>query len=113
MNEQLAIDGRSEPVDVTLTSRQAEALRIVREHGTIASDELGAELHAWQGSHPVGQRCAWCQAAGVEVGRALRRKGLVTYRHRAGWVAPGYQTRPADSNESSQLDVGDPWPEGF
>ena len=89
-----------------LTERQAFALEVIREHGPIPSDELGAELCARNLRHSNDLRCGYDRSNGHAIGRALRRKGLVRFRQRAGWYVPGSRHRP-ESDEPFE------WPEGF
>jgi hypothetical protein len=72
-----------------LTPRQARAYAAIKQAGYdgIDSDHLGAA---------VGARPDWCHSAGVEVGKALRRKGLVCQRRRDGrlvWTVAGKLAR--------------------
>lgn len=98
-----------------LTDRQAEALRIIREHGPIASRELGAFVHEWRGRHGFGSPCEFCRKAGDELGRSLRKKGLARQRlrtvgaRRAGWYALTPEGKPLRQPEAEEFE----WPEGF
>jgi len=69
-------------IDPVVKGRQAAALNAIREAGWdgLASDELGAHVHGWQGKHPADQVCEWCPTVGLEIGRRLRELGLVKQR---------------------------------
>lgn len=79
------------PDEPRLTDRQAHALNAIREAGAagLHTDELGAAVHAFTGKHASDTLCEWCPQAGIEVGRALRQKGLAQQRRRK---APGGDT---------------------
>jgi hypothetical protein len=67
-----------------LTDRQQRALAAITVAGFdgLHTDELGAILHAGTYTHALHDRCTFCGAAGNEVGKALRKKGLVQQRRR-------------------------------
>lgn len=95
-----------------LTNRQQTAYEAIRQAGWdgLTTDEVGAVLHA----HGNDAICEWCPAAGLSVGKALRRKQLVQQRHRKGpggvtytvWTVAGKLARPS-VERSFEL------PEGF
>lgn len=98
---------------VTLTDRQAHALRTIREQQPIRSDALGAHLHAYRQAnggrgHHAYETCDWCVSEAKSVGDALAKRGLVRYVRGQGWVTGDYEAPKA---ASSQLGVGDEWPE--
>lgn len=66
------------PLPPVLTNRQQRALDAITRAGWggLASNDLGAHVHA----HPDDGRCEFCGSAGSELGKALRRKGLVRQR---------------------------------
>jgi len=72
------------PLAPTLTPRQQAAHKAIQQAGYdgLHTDEVGAVAHAWAGKHPADELCPWCGSAGMELGRALRAKGLVQQRRR-------------------------------
>lgn len=88
MSAQLALDGLTP--EVALTDRQAFALTIVREHGPIRSELLGAYLCERTGRHSHLDGCQWCTSNGKAVGEELHRKSLVVYVRREGWALAGH-----------------------
>jgi len=86
-------------LDPVVKGRQHAALEAIRLAGWdgLASDELGANVHGWQGKHPADQLCEFCPSVGNELGRKLRGDGLVKQRrvkapggdHFMVWVAVG------------------------
>lgn len=77
---------------VTLTDRQQRAYRAILAAGYdgITSENLGAA---------VGAQPDWQKTAGSEVGKALRRKGLVQQRRRDGrmvWTRVGKLSRAGE-----------------
>lgn len=65
-----------------LTARQAHALTVLQDAGPTGLQPvvLGATLHDWSGTHPASRSCDFCHSAGIEVLRALRRKGVARLR---------------------------------
>jgi hypothetical protein len=108
MTAQLAlIDVAAQP---RLTDRQQHALQTIQQAGWagLHTDELGAHIHDWQRKHSSDETCEWCATSGLEVGRALRAKGLVQQRRRKApggdtvmvWTVSGRLPRASsDSNE--------------
>lgn len=86
---QINLLGRPEaPPGMRLTPRQEAALELVRRHGAVADDELGALMHSlapqWSRSlHHPDERCRYCGDAGRQIGCALERKGLIVWERRA------------------------------
>lgn len=88
------------PATPVLTARQQTAYDAIQQAGSdgLATDELGALLHR----HGRDDRCEWCPRTGLEVGRALRAKGLVRQRRRRApggdsymvWTVAGKVARP-------------------
>jgi hypothetical protein len=103
-----------EPVS-KLTDRQQHALAVITAAGYagVHTDELGAQVHAFSGRHAATSICQFCGQAGLEVGRALRAKGLVQQRRRRApnrdtvtvWTVAGKLAPPRE--------ITDIWPEGF
>jgi hypothetical protein len=95
------------PAVPKLTDRQQAALRLITAAGWdgLTSDELGAHFHR----HDPDDRCQWCGATGLELGRALRAKGLARQRRRQApggdhymvWTVAGdlRKPHPADTTE--------------
>lgn len=98
MSAQLALDGLTP--EVALTDRQAFALTIVRDHGPVRSELLGAWLCERTGRHSHLDGCQWCVSNGRDVGESLHAKGLVVYVRREGWALAA---RAKASKPSSQL----------
>lgn len=106
---------------VGLTDRQATAYAALVRAGDdgMSGDEIGAVLHAAAGHHHIDGRCQWCSTSGLEVLRALRRKGLVRSRRHGLWtaLAEGGRDAPTTSGDhgrppSANVGPGD-FPEGF
>lgn len=78
--EQLALV----PAPPKLSDRQQAALDALKAAGYdgLHTDELGAIVHSFSLKHGAAMRCEWCGAAGQEVGKALRAKGLAQQRRR-------------------------------
>jgi hypothetical protein len=78
-----------------LSPRQQRALDVMQTAGRdgLHAAELGARVHAWQERHPADKPCEWCETAGLEMLKALRRHGLVRERRPRGqrgyWQAVG------------------------
>jgi hypothetical protein len=92
-----------------LTDRQERALEIIRAAGRdgIPSDEFGQQIHAWQGKHDLETLCEWCPTSGRELGKALRKKGLVKSRRDGHWYALDGIAAPVEDPDV------DPFPPGF
>ena len=93
MTSQLDIHGGETWLD-GLTDRQRLALNLIREHGPVPSDELGAHLHADRlarggRGHTDDARCSYCREEGRSMGEALRAKDLVRHDRGLGWMAVG------------------------
>lgn len=74
----------STPKPLTARQQFVYDLLAMRE---LAADEAGAAWHSRPRGvdddtmrHPEDERCEWCAATGLEILRALYRKGLVRYR---------------------------------
>jgi hypothetical protein len=92
-----------------LTPRQQAVLDALQRAGQdgLLPAEAGAIVHMAQGRHGPGLGCRWCPTAGLEILRALRKRGLARQRGRPRvWVAVGVPT-PDPPGMSSEL------PEGF
>ena len=114
-----------EPVDVepergggvTLTERQALALRFIGQHQPVSSDELGAVLHEDRmrrggKGHDASERCERCSSEGAQMGDALRKRGHVVRKRTVGWCLTGYRPVPAGTGSGIDPKTSD-WPEGF
>lgn len=105
MPDQLALVGPATPPDLHLTKRQRFALEFIARR-PVSSEELGAALHEYRGSHPAQRPCRWCQGEGAGMGSRLREDGLVRFaRNLKVWylVEAG---RPEKASESdSQTDA--------
>jgi hypothetical protein len=93
------------PTVPRLTARQQFALNAITGAGFdgLQTEELGALLH--YPKHGLHETCEWCGSVGMQMGRALRAKGLVQQRRRQApgrdiymvWVAAGTPARrPVD-----------------
>lgn len=107
MSEQTALfDAPAEP---PLTGRQRHAYDaiVAAGHEGLDSGELGAIDHQRAGKHTAGDRCQWCGSAGLDLGRALRTKGLVRQRRRRNvggdprsvWTVAGNVVRPEPASD--------------
>jgi hypothetical protein len=69
------------PAIGALTERQNRAYEAIKETGWggLHTEEVGQAVH----QHPGDSMCEWCPSAGMELGRALRAKGLVRQRRRS------------------------------
>lgn len=81
-----------------LTERQQVALdAITVADGGLPSDEIGAVLHEWRGSHDRGTRCSFCTSEGRQLAVRLKQLGRVVQRRGGMWQA----VRPLDTEGPS------------
>lgn len=108
------------PADGKLTARQAHALDLLEHHPAgLRATDVGVDLHqAFNNPCSCGPAgaCKWAMAAGLDVLRALKRRGLVRQRKGGSWQHHASASRP--SSEGGRRDAGydpatAPWPEGF
>ena len=83
MSDQLALVGPATPPNLHLTKRQRFALEFIA-HRPVSSEELGAALHEYRGTHPAQRPCRWCKAEGAGMGSRLRSDGLVRFARKLG-----------------------------
>lgn len=94
-----------------LTERQAHALEMIRERGSLTSVELGAYLHELRRTnggrgHSYEGVCQFCSSEGASMGRRLREMALVKFSSkRGGWYDPTKAT--AESSGKTSLDPAD------
>jgi len=94
-------------IRVKLTVRQQAALAFITARPPVASDELGAYLHARRAreggfGHDPDRRCGYCHEDGRAMGRALAKKGLVR-RSREGWVTGEASIAPRGPSAQGDL----------
>jgi len=102
-------------LDPVVKGRQHAALEAIRLAGWdgLASDELGAHVHGWQGKHPADETCEWCPVVARELGTKLRDLKLVRQRR---VTAPGRDTYMVwVTVDAKPVRVVQPfeWPDGF
>lgn len=83
VSDQLALVGPATPPDLKLTARQRFALEFIAQK-PCSSEELGAALHEYRGTHAATTLCRWCQPEGAGMGSRLRDDGLVKFRRKLG-----------------------------
>ncbi len=95
MSDQLALVGTATEPDLKLTKRQRFALEFIAQR-PVSSEELGAALHEYRGSHRAEHPCRWCKGEGAGMGSRLREDGLVRFaRNLKVWYL-AEQGRPVD-----------------
>jgi hypothetical protein len=74
-------------VDLSRFPRLAFGLAYIREHGPVSAEEVG---RAWR----LHRRLGFSAFANNEIGKSLRKRGLVRYRQKAGWYAVTPEGKP-------------------
>lgn len=74
----MALVGPATPPDLKLTKRQRFAFELISRK-PLSSEDLGAALHEYRGSHPFQRPCQFCRPEGAGMGSTLREKGLVRF----------------------------------
>jgi hypothetical protein len=83
MTDQLALVGPATPPDLHLTKRQRFGLEFIARK-PVSSEELGAALHEYRGTHPAQRACRWCKPEGAGMGARLREMNLVRFARALG-----------------------------
>jgi hypothetical protein len=97
VSDQLSLVGPATPPNLRLTRRQRFALEFIARR-PVSSDELGAALHEYRGTHAAQRTCHWCKPEGAGMGSRLRELGLVRFARNLGvWylVEQGRPEAPA------------------
>lgn len=119
MTEQLALV--EIPAEPKLTGRQEMALAALEHaaHDGLATDEVGALLHASRSIHGTDTRCVYCAQTGREVLEALKAKGLARYRRanhakslHGAWLVANLPADPPADTKPGNVPYNE-FPEGF
>lgn len=104
MSDQLALVGPATPPDLHLTKRQRFALEFIA-HRPVSSEELGAALHEYRGTHRAEQPCRWCQPEGAAMGSRLREDGLVRFARKLGvwYLEENGRPKPVNGAQTDEI----------